>query len=1153
MDHKRTLGFNENKSISYRSNEKIIQYINLKLAALGYPVFLQENDDNDFIEIARDLIKNHQAKNILLADYHCSADRRIQKFLDNYLDDLDLKESIKLPTNTFILDHHGIARVLSLPPDKDEFVSDIISSYRIKQGILHNPKNDRRTTKGVFHITEGGLPVPDDKIAVPKNVFANMLKIALHPPKHLLQLPYTSSQENKAELFVSLLLRPMVSPAVPEFSPHKSMEIRFFAPGNLVSNLDFVESIFGNAGDPYLPENDAGMDIEHWTGHTGCVILAPHLLGLNKKELGLPHFDNATERQKRDGMCWKNENEIYNDGNAFKLTCRNEEGVIVTLIADNYFGYCKKEVKTQISYATNLYGNCEEEHAGGAIAFPSYNLGDEFHDDNQIKKENHTFKDVCELLKDSVEIKEEGYAIDKNFPEIFYVPEDSKINLHEQTVAWNKEGKEVKIKLLPSNIYLLPAGYKVRLEKNPNVPTWRLVGTAAEGTFCHKPSTVSGGGKSEISKSINDAILYGPFFIADLEKDFNFVDEIINKDYSTRYKKPRNKKEPSRAILSNRRTLGSVIKLLTPSVTDYTEEYNNWLNGIPQYIKGLVFLIKRFHRPEWGNNWREHFTVDLVNGMSGNELKYNNRKLVANYLRVGLQKDKSWRTFKLRQDFIAADKIQLEDDISVSTVIPTEKLNYVSKDYKNPSVKLVENCEFRFFQRPDEAINRGYDKQAELDIATSGAFISNFEPLTNDDAKNLIEDAIGFDKFTEPMKQFIQDTAKKNNCKYFVSSAHPRMIDEKPSVNMRYLQNRPDLVKPRDRYVAEIGTRLFRKIPVEKACIWPVNAVLPGRRNNPPDLVAKIRPLAVYNPIHYQELPEIFMDFICSLTGKSPSTTGAGSEGALTKGPFNALSPISDLNNALVSFILTGYNCFTSAAGVIGPNYKVDHDISLLIPEIWCRLNVNERDPKFLIEEGHLEKLNDFEYNGNKILASRLGYRITDKFVHTYFGRVFENPISVFNEEMLKPELQSMEVFADGVNNIVEAQQRVALSYFNDGSIEGACPPLKALLHIMANGNYEGKTVEDPEIRKMFTLDYLLNSEWYSERLLNKQLKDIALWQNHVNYLRDHLHNDHSIVTEKMHLKEKLEQAEKELSRIKSPNYLKSLHGTIGADPIFKK
>jgi phosphoenolpyruvate carboxykinase (diphosphate) len=50
------------------------------------------------------------------------------------------------------------------------------------------------------------------------------------------------------------------------------MEIHFFAPGDLVSNLDFIESIFGNAADPYLPENDAGLDVEHWTGRTGCVI-----------------------------------------------------------------------------------------------------------------------------------------------------------------------------------------------------------------------------------------------------------------------------------------------------------------------------------------------------------------------------------------------------------------------------------------------------------------------------------------------------------------------------------------------------------------------------------------------------------------------------------------------------------------------------------------------------------------------------------------------------------------------------------------------------------------------------------------------------------------------------------------------------------------
>ena len=63
---------------------------------------------------------------------------------------------------------------------------------------------------------------------------------------------------------------------------------------------------------------------------------------------------------------------------ALQLVCRDQRGVVVTIIADNYFGYCKKEVKSQISYAANLYGLCEEEHAGGAIAFPAYVLGQDF-------------------------------------------------------------------------------------------------------------------------------------------------------------------------------------------------------------------------------------------------------------------------------------------------------------------------------------------------------------------------------------------------------------------------------------------------------------------------------------------------------------------------------------------------------------------------------------------------------------------------------------------------------------------------------------------------------------------------------------------------------------------------------------------------------
>ncbi len=113
-----------------------------------------------------------------------------------------------------------------------------------------------------------------------------------------------------------------------------------------------------------------------------------------------------------------------------------------------------------------------------------------------------------------------------------------------------------------------------------------------------------------------------------------------------------------------------MIKLLTPS-SDYTDEYNAWLASIPSYIYPIVFIIKRFHRTEWGQNWREHFGVDEVNGFPGHELKFEKRKLVGTYLRIGLSGDHAWRTYKVRQDFAAASKIQTEDDISASVVALT--------------------------------------------------------------------------------------------------------------------------------------------------------------------------------------------------------------------------------------------------------------------------------------------------------------------------------------------------------------------------------------------------------------------------------------------------------------------------------------------------
>ena len=1155
---------NSFESSNQHTTKDLVRYINLKLASIGQP-FLDDKDkgngsqplaDTRFQELTQDLIENYRSKTRLVADVQTPADNRIQQFIERYLGNLNLPAYPQLPNNTFIADKPGVARTLSLPPHKHVYKNEILESYRIKQGVLHNPLHDRRTTKGSFHIVDGGLPVPPDKIEVPKSAFPNFLEAAFNPPSALNELPFTSDQENKARTMVSLLLRPIVSPEVKGVSRRKTMEVRFFVPGGLVSNLDFVESIFGNGGNPTNPYCDAGLDPENWSGHTGCIILAPHITKMTKKELGLPHYNNATERQRRDGVCWKEENELYNGGQPFKITARDDSGVVITIIGDNYFGYSKKEIKTQLSYAANLLGLAEEEHSGGAIAFSRKNIGSNFNGElfmkNRLKK-NYSFKQVVDKYSEMMHVKPEGYGIDKKYSHIIYIPENTEIDLYKGKVQWTKDGEPQEIHLQPGYNYIFPSGHKIHMEKHPSAPSWRLVSTSPKGTFCHKPSTVSGGGKSEISKSLLNAIIYGSFFIHDFEQDFQAADELINRDYSDRWKHPENHPKQSRPLLSEKRTLGSVIKLLTPSGL-YNDEYNAFLRSIPAHVKALVFYVKRFYRPERTNDdWKDYFTTDVINGRRGHELLFNNRKISASYLRVGLSDDSSWFLHKLRADFIAAAKIQMEDDITASLTLPARHFKYLNGDYNNPSVKVVENCESRFFQRPDEAVNRGYDKEAEADLSMRNNFTSNYQPLSKEDGQRLVSDAINFDLYTKPIKKLIKEGSQDESGKYFISPSHPRIVNGAPSKNPRYLQTRPDLVNPVEDYLAEIGLRFSQQIPLTEPISYPINAVLPGRRNNPPNKEKGIRALSVYNPIHYQDLPELFMDFVCSLTGKSPSTTGAGSEGALTKGPFNMLTPTTDLNNALLSYILTGYQGFTSAAGYVGTQSRIDHDISLLIPELWSRMDVEDRDPKKLIEEGALEKLDDFEYNGRKVLASRLGYRITENFAFNHMNSIFDEPQAVFSDEMLRPEKQDMEAFVDGVNNIVEAQQRVALNYFKDDSVDAAIPPLKALLHIMAYGHYEGKDVSDPEIRKLFDREYVLNSEWYRKRLERKQEIDAKFLRERIAYMEQFKNepvNKEYVVG--MRINDKLAETKKELQYVQSEEYLEFLKGTIGADPLHR-
>ncbi|HMO66092.1 MAG TPA: hypothetical protein PKE47_12860, partial [Verrucomicrobiota bacterium] len=295
MDFQKTLGLG---GVDAWSNPHLVKYIALKLAALGQPADIQDPDP-EWAGMVHDFLDHQRETERLLTGYLPPADWRIQNWLDEYLYETGVK--VRLPEKTFTLDRHGLARVLSLPHGRDEFHTDIINSYRGKQGVLHNPAKDRRTTEGVFHVAEDRLPIPDEKRAVRARFCGWLLQAALNPPAELLRLPFTAESPHPAACFVSLLLRPVVVPAVPGWTARKTMEVRFFAPGSLVCNLDFVESIFGNGGDPNLPRNDAGLDVEHWTGHSGCVILAPHLVRVRKVDVGLPSWDKATERQRRDG------------------------------------------------------------------------------------------------------------------------------------------------------------------------------------------------------------------------------------------------------------------------------------------------------------------------------------------------------------------------------------------------------------------------------------------------------------------------------------------------------------------------------------------------------------------------------------------------------------------------------------------------------------------------------------------------------------------------------------------------------------------------------------------------------------------------------------------------------------------------------------
>ena len=209
---------------------------------------------------------------------------------------------------------------------------------------------------------------------------------------------------------------------------------------------------------------------------------------------------------------------------------------------------------------------------------------------------------------------------------------------------------------------------------------------APHGTLCHKPCTVSGGGKSEISKSIASVVAQGPGVRAAITTaTWSRWRRSCKKDFSDDLQATaRRTSARERPILSPERSLGSVIKLLTPS-PEYTDEHNEWLRQLPQTIRQLVIHREALLPAGVGRQLARAFHRGPHQRLPGPRAEVRQpeagRATICAWATI---RTASWRIYKLRPDFHPADKVQVEDDITASVVLPRESLNDLDPGIRQP-------------------------------------------------------------------------------------------------------------------------------------------------------------------------------------------------------------------------------------------------------------------------------------------------------------------------------------------------------------------------------------------------------------------------------------------------------------------------------------
>ena len=1157
--------------------------LRVKLHSMGF-----NPPDSSIADDIEEASRNIRALNRAWFKESCPINERVNNSIKKFLDHSTLKDNhlMRLPgaNETLILDSPGMAYLASLP-DKEEpgygrfFINKYVESYELinNQGVLHNPRFDRRTSgRETFHIADYGYPVPYDKTSVPIEAAARILKAALNPPSEDKVLPYTKHWgEKKAETFVSLLVNPLVVPEVQGFSQQEYMETLVLAPGGMVSNLDFIERIFGNAGNHFQPDDNLFTNPEHWTGDTSVIIFAPHLNEVLLTEMGI-------DSHILSDAC-SPDMQYYNNGNAFLLKIRDTSGVVITIIADNYFGLGKKTIMTDVSFAADRRGLVLQEHAGGAFVQPQVNLGAYFSVALHVKDCPH-FSRTLEILGDRISMQPEGYGIDNLDLNVWYLPETAEFTLNssEQKVYWTHNGERHSAPLNPDVDYFIPNGRSIAIVEEPGLDhniEWKLVGRFARGTFIHKSDTVSGGGKSELAKDVSDLLQYDKLTVKNLEFALDGVEKILNGHYGPNFIFQQRFKDMEwaggRPALDQSRSLASVEKLLTQS-PEYTDEYNNWLSKISAASKlMLMHLHMTQSSGEDISNWRERFKTQKIDGEEGKFVFFNGHPIKMRTLRMGYDANNEEILVRLRPDVQISKTKKEEDDLTASIGVPAKYIAGLDAS-PNSCKRIVQNMEFRFFNRTDGACIRGAELKAERDIAGQGNYLVNFEPLPLSYAEELASNKVEFVKYSKEQQGLIlaaREAYRNGESGYFCASDLARIIgiNEKTgkpirSPNPRYMEDDERLYSNKVDLLSEISTRLHRGIDLTKPVYYPVDVINPARRLNTTDITSDgktIPHIAIYPPIIIQDLPELMMDLIVSVTGKSPSTTGGlSSEGAGTKGPFNCMPAIHYLNNQLKEIALTGEPVITTAAERIGPHYKIGHDLSIIIKEVLARATAEELSR--MKELGYFELEPDIEVDGETIKGGTF-YGLTEMGMIRLFGHICLNPDKVFNDEQLHPWKQNVKLCAEGRTELARLRREVARKYFEDGSIGYACPPLKALLHIMAFDIYDSNndhpsvstesvkwTLSSEDFRKLFTAEEILKSEWYTQSLVESIRLDKERVGNQRKELLRYLEDNKNMLlnSDLIKYQDRLKRLDLRLTRLNEANYMEHIYGSIGADKL---